>query len=175
METGIRTAVEESSLELRFQESITLQMFIAAQTLHVGWRWLGLLLFPVVMGAWMLFGEYSELSSVSGKLASIGIFSLFPALMYWWTRRSWAKVFRASPYFKERATGLITDDGLSYSSPLGAWTIPWKQFTRARYRPELIVLYQSPVMFRILSRDFFEAEDAWRRAVEEVRRRIPKR
>ena len=40
---------------------------------------------------------------------------------------------------------------------------------------ELTVLYQSPVMFRMLSRDFFDDADSWRRAVDEVRRRIPGR
>ena len=46
METSIGTS-ETSALELRFQEHVTLEKFVAAQTLHLGWRWLWLLFFPV--------------------------------------------------------------------------------------------------------------------------------
>jgi hypothetical protein len=43
--------------------------------------------------------------------------------------------------------------------------IRWGAFVKVRYSPDLMLLYQTPVSFNILSRDFFASEDEWQRAV----------
>lgn len=159
-------------MDLRFRERMTPELFIRAQKLHMGHRWVAMIIFPIGMGLYIFFGPYSGISSLATKLAAFPLTFLFPAAMYWLTRRQWLKIYRGSPYFSDEATGAISEDGIHYSSAHGSSTIPWRLFVKLRYSGELMLLYQSPAMFRVVSRDFFENEPSWREAVGYVKQRI---
>ncbi len=153
-------------------------LFMRAQRLHAGRRWaLGLLVFPAVFIIVIAFGWYgSDQMSIGTKLAAIGVSFLWPALMYpfmlgvsW---RRWSRVFRASPYLKFPMIGTLTDEGIEWQMDTSGGRVPWDRFIKRKEADGFVLLYQSPVMFTILARDFFDGDTAWQSALALVASRV---
>jgi hypothetical protein len=131
-----------------------------------------LLLFPVFMGSLVFLGVFGGDPSWAGKLIAVSISFLWPALMYRWMRRQWLKVFDGSPYLRDAFVGTLSEEGLHFESQYGTWKVPWGMFTKVRRNAELVLLYQSPIMFQLLSRDLFVSQQSWEDAVAFVNQRL---
>jgi hypothetical protein len=160
---------------IQYRGRITKQLFLRAHRLNIASHWraavLILFLFPVVMGFWAFAGSWS----VNPWVVTIGSFAFVPvmaAFQYFALYFQWGRVYRNLPFLAESFEGEISNAHFTVSGANGTSDLLWPAFTKARHSRDLILLYQSPGAFNILSRNFFESDNDWQRAITLINQRV---
>jgi hypothetical protein len=98
----------------------------------------------------------------------------FPLAMSWLTVRQWRRLHRDSPHFREPVSAAITEDGIEFSSTMVSGRLPWSAFIKMKEQDDLVLVYQAPNMFSIVSPEFFETPASWAEARDILRAHIGK-
>jgi len=85
----------------------------------------------------------------------------------------WRRIYRRSPYLKERLSGAITEEAFSVKSSSGMSNLPWNHFVKTKIGKNIVLLYKSPVLVNILPREFFQTDDQWQEALAIIQKKIP--
>ena len=147
---------------VRFSGTISWARFKRAQWKHVGHRWLILLMFPVVMTAyvpWMV-----GTPSIGAWVLVMVIALTFVPLMIALNLLGWRRTYAKSPYLHQSLTGSVSLDKFIVEGPTGRVEMTWDQFVRIKDGDDCVLLYHAPNLFNILAREFFESDDAWKTA-----------
>jgi hypothetical protein len=135
-------------------------------------RWvffaLTLLSFPALMSLFALTGSFAGQDPwrVLGWCLEVPLFVAM--LMYW----QWRWLYRKSGYLSGSVEGELSERGVTLRFPNARSDLSWKLFEKAVHSSDVVLLYQSPISFNILSREFFDSESDWKRAVELVDRHV---
>jgi hypothetical protein len=157
---------------LRYRGRIDRQLFLKAHLVHLAARWwvsvLILVLFPVLMGVLAFSRSFEGVDPwwVSGWSLTFPI--VMVALQYW----QWMRLYRRSAWLADPIEGELSDEGMTIRYANASSDLKWELFARARRSQDLLLLYQAPHAFNILSRKFFDSEEEWHRAVDLVKARL---
>ena len=143
---------------ISFQGTISEQLFLRAQKLHIG---RGRLLLPllfgaVILGIWMMPG-LPFLSKVLGTVGYIVVLPLVPVMQ----RRPWKRLYDRSPYLLEPIRGEPSEWGLRSEGSMGKSEIPWSKFVKYKIDDRTVLLYQAPNLFHVIAEEFFATTDDW--------------
>src|SRR5258708_2620720 len=84
---------------------ITKRLFVRAQWLFLGKRWLGYLAFPAIFIVFIFSGWPMGDLPLNAEVVASAITFLFPLLMILWAYRQWIRIFNQSPYLREPVEG----------------------------------------------------------------------
>lgn len=139
----------------------------ALRTILVLWAVFALvLLIALVTGA-----TRGSLEDAVPILIVFAVITGFLGLMELSIRRSW----KSNKAIHEAVQGAFTDECLETQSAIGSSKMPWSYFLKWASSEKVLLLYQADNCVNILTRDLFATEDDWRRALELVAGKVPKR
>ena len=143
---------------ISFQGTVSEQLFVRAQKLHVGRAGLVILLFTatIIVGLW-LFPGFPFLSKLLGTIAAVALVPLVPVLQ----RRQWKRLYDRSPYLMEPIRGELSEWGLRSEGSMGKSELPWSKFVKYKIDDRTILLYQGPNLFHVIADEFFATRDDW--------------
>jgi Na+(H+)/acetate symporter ActP len=155
----------------KYSGIIDSKLFVKAQRLHVGkWRSLVIWLFPVIMTA--VAPTLNPEVSVLQLAIAFPLGCLFPLAILGLRTRQWNKIHRQSPYLKEPINCTITEAGMEFVSSTASGLIRWSTFIKRKELPDLLLLYQAPNLFYIVSQSFFASAEDWQYAKELIRSQV---
>jgi YcxB-like protein len=170
-----RSAGQTGRMPIDYRGTVTRPLFVKCQWLHLGWRSLILLAFPAVFIVLIAIGwNQSGSAPFAKRIEAVAITFLWPVFMLAFFYWQWLRVYKRSPYLREPLWGSVSEEGLEVHGANGDSKLPWNLFIKQRRSKNLILLYQSPVMFNILAREFFASEEAWQSAWSLVSSRLSK-
>jgi hypothetical protein len=70
-------------------------------------------------------------------------------------------------------SGTITADGIHYKGTHFQGEVTWSMFLKYKQSPQLVLLYQSPLVFNLFPRSFFRTEHEWHAFLELVQQHVP--
>ena len=151
----------DEKLEIHFTGLITREIFMRAQKLHAGRRWI-LFIYPIVMLPLIFLTGESLGTPIRIILITLAV--LFVPLTRFAQRLALLRVFKKSPYLTISFKGVINDERFYLESDLGHIDLPWSSFIKYKQTDDIILLYQGPTIFQVLAREFFADQEEWERA-----------
>jgi len=158
---------------IAFQGKITFHTFKKAQMVNWGWKKYILLIIPILIVLSSAFAVKPPYS-VEAFLPSLAGLIIIPVLFFT-TQSTWKKAFKNTPAFKHEFNGTLTETHYNVSSPHGSSSLPWSEFTKATIQEDLILLYQGPAVFQLLSLDMFASKQDWASAENIIKQKVSKR
>jgi hypothetical protein len=79
-------------------------------------------------------------------------------------RMKWKSIYSGTPYFKYPISGELSSEGFSGSSQRGTANIPWSDITGFKSNKTVIIIYQGPLLFHVIARNFFSSSQDWESA-----------
>ena len=147
---------------IAYSGTVNWPLFRRAQIKHVGWKWTVLLLFPASMLTLTAFIGHPVSSFV--YLEGLGISTLFvPVMLLFWLFQ-WRRTFTRSPYLAEAISGTVSSEKFTARGSTGTTEMAWARFVNIKDGGDFLLLYHSPFLFNMLSRDFFESAELWQEA-----------
>ena len=154
-----------------YRGTVSWQLFKRAQWRHVGARWLFLFVFPVFMTA---TAYLSSGPMPMGILILVVIAATaFVPFMLGFMVLQWRRTYRQSPLLHTPLAGSVSPDKFVAEGVTGRTEMTWSQFVRIRDADDVVLLYQSPNVFMMLAREFFESDAAWETARSFATRKRP--
>src|SRR5437764_8424275 len=134
-----------------------------AQWIAFGLRGALILLgFPAVFVVLLALGwNGSGAAPLAKKIQAIGITLLWPPAMLAFFYLQWSWVYSRSPYLKSAIRGTVSGEAVEVLATNGISKISWPLFVKMRESRNTLLLYQSPVIYNIIAREFFASEEEW--------------
>ncbi len=145
---------------VEFKGTITFDIFASAQHLFTGYKWLSLLLLPLMMIGFAL----PSCQSSSERTALFVLSSLSIPLLYFNQKRKWRYYYKNSPYLKEPLCGIVSSDSITVQDNAGKSETPWSRFIKYKARKDIVLLYLGPNAFKIIAKQFFATREDWETA-----------
>ena len=126
-------------------------------------------IFPILIWSMILLTEMVDFDLPLVIKAVIIVFGfLYLPLVWLMQRYRLTRLYRTSPYLTEPLSGFITNDKLHLENKLGQCDLPWTVFIRYMENDDMVLLYQSPIIFQLLAKEFFVSQENWERAKREI-------
>ena len=138
--------------------------YLAAQFVHIRprpvfkWLTIGLILLAILIGLSQIMRGFSEGIKASDFIIFGGLAYLLLTYGAWLPYRS-KKIFKQQKTLHEPYDVEITEDYFASTSSLGFSKISWSDFYKYRVGKDLILVYQSEVMFHMFPKRWFLETD----------------
>jgi len=156
-----------------YSGKITFQVFARSQMLHWGWKKYLIALVPFLIVVSYLLNLKPPFT-VESLLPPFAGFLVIPFVLFT-TRSTWKKVYNNTPSLQHEFTGEIDTSSLKTTSIHGAVTLPWSEFIKATVTKDLVLIYQGPIQFHILTPEMFATPEGWRSACDVISQCVRKR
>jgi hypothetical protein len=152
---------QQTNDSVSYSGAISWRVFWRAQFSHAKRRGWIILFFPVYMAVFMGFFFGDSISDyITVFLTFLWMIPFFIGLwvfQWWW-------MFTKTPQFKTPISGTVSSAGFTAIAPTGRTDMTWPQFARVTDAGNSLLLYMTPYMFQILSREFFASDQDWEMA-----------
>jgi hypothetical protein len=157
---------------VHYRGQITKSLYLKAHRVHFASNWLRfvvpLFLPPAVIVGLAFSGSFAGVNPWNQVIGALLLPPTMMGLWFWQLRRH----YRHSSYAAGRVEGELSATGVTIRFVNASSDLSWRLFERVGHSPGIMLLYQSPTTFYILSRELFVAEAAWHMAVALVNEHI---
>jgi len=150
-------------MDIKIQKQLTANDYIAAQFLHLSWRFYALM--GVLFFVLFVAGDYvwDPENFGSGWIFGVGLwviwFSIFSVVHVWEVKRRARKTYAQQKTLRVVHENRITDDMLSTHSEMGDVRHKWIDFHKWKANKGMILVYLSDRMFVMFPRRSFASTD----------------
>jgi len=74
---------------------------------------------------------------------------------------SWRRVYVSTPQMRELGSGKVSPTGLFGEGPRGTTDMEWTQFAKILDGGDVLLLYHSPYVYGLLTKDCFPTDQEW--------------
>jgi hypothetical protein len=155
---------------ISFHGKITEDVFVKAQRLALRKHMLAFFAFAIIVVLLVTVTKKSvDKWDLIGVPLGLGVALFFLYFLQVW---KWRRIYRRSPYLQETISGSLSDQTFLAQTATAQTDTPWDSFIKAKIGRELVLLYRSPVLTNIVSKQFFLSDDDWQLAVKLIRKKI---
>jgi MFS family permease len=115
-------------------------------------------------GLWIVVGVIGLFSAHLDRPVSWGwplFLVLFGLMLLLSPRMTVKRAFATDLFLSEPITGEADEQGIRMEQPHGRTDLPWTMIHKIVMTPNLVTIYQSASLLRILPREFFADEESW--------------
>jgi len=142
---------------IHFEGTLTPEFYRRALGV-TGWsgRWVAWIF--ILAGVVNLFFAHLDRPVTWGMPLLLALFGVMLLIM---PRYAVTKAFATDRLLSEPMTGDADEQGVRLESPHGRADLPWSLMHKVVVTPNLVTIYQSASIVRILPREFFADEESW--------------